>query len=124
MPQYFAQAVPMTIEKLEVLGRFYRRCVRRSLSPARTNDHRRNILYINEGVVKFGASQMGKVDDIVGNLPDPSSDLFSGSQVQLDSFARVALKDAEYSRVRLYGGFFLCEQAGASNRCNNYSQKK
>jgi hypothetical protein len=44
--------------------------------------------------------------------------------VQLDSFARVALKDAEYSRIRLEGGSFLREQAGTSEGRNNDSEKK
>jgi hypothetical protein len=50
---------------------------------------------------------MGKIDNVVGCLADFPSDLFSRSQVQLDSLARVTLKDAEYSRIRLEGGFFL-----------------
>ena len=62
---------------------------------------------------------MGKIDDIVGNLADSPSDFFSRSEVQLDSFARVALKDAEYSRIRLDAGFFLREQAGTTDRGNN-----
>jgi len=52
---------------------------------------------------------MGKIDNIVGNLPDSPSNLFSRSQMQLDSLARIALKDAEYSGVSLDTGFFLGE---------------
>jgi hypothetical protein len=33
---------------------------------------------------------MGKIDNVVGYLADFPSDLFAGSQVQLDSFTRVA----------------------------------
>jgi hypothetical protein len=44
---------------------------------------------------------MGKIDDIVGDLSDFASDFFSRSQVQLDSFSGIALKDAEYGRIRL-----------------------
>jgi hypothetical protein len=66
---------------------------------------------------------MGKIDDIVGNLADSPSDFLSRSQVQLDSFARVALKDAEYSRIRLNDGFFLRGQAGTRDRRNNDSEK-
>ena len=79
----------------------------RSLPSACTNDHRRDIFHIYESVVKFGTSQMGKINDVVGNLADSSSDLFSRSQVQLDSFAGVALKYADYGCIRLDGGFFL-----------------
>jgi hypothetical protein len=57
-------------------------------------------------------------------LADSPSDFFSRSEVQLDSFARVALKDAEYSRIRLDGGFFLRGQGGTSDRRNDDSQKK
>jgi hypothetical protein len=53
---------------------------------------------------------MGKIGDIVGDLSDSPSKFLSRSQMQLDSFARVALKDAEHTRVRLDGGFFLREQ--------------
>jgi hypothetical protein len=62
---------------------------------------------------------MGKINDIVGNLADFPSDFFSRSQVQLDSFARGALKDAEYGRIRLDAGFVLREQAGTTDRGNN-----
>jgi hypothetical protein len=57
-------------------------------------------------------------------LADSPSDFFSRSEVQLDSFAGIALKDAEYSRIRLDGGFFLREQAGTSDRRNSDSEKK
>ena len=67
---------------------------------------------------------MGKIDDVVGYLADFPSDLFSRSQMQLDSFARVALKDAEYRRIRLEGGSFLREQTGTSEGRNNDSEKK
>jgi hypothetical protein len=36
--------------------------------------------------------------------------------MQLDRFANVRLKDAEYSRIGRNGGFFLCEQAGTTER--------
>jgi hypothetical protein len=67
---------------------------------------------------------MGKTDNVVGYLADSACDLFSRSQVQLDSFTCVALKDAEYSRIRLEGGSFLRQQAGTSDRRNNDSEKK
>jgi len=65
---------------------------------------------------------MGKIDDVVGYLADFSSNLFSGPQMQLDSFARVGLKDAQHSRIRLEGGFFLRWQAGTSDCCNSDSE--
>jgi hypothetical protein len=61
---------------------------------------------------------MGKIDNVVGYLANCPCDFFSGSQVQLDSFARIALQDAEYARIRLEGGFFLRQQAGTSDRRN------
>src|SRR5581483_7774843 len=67
---------------------------------------------------------MGKINDIVGNLSNSPSDLFSGSQVQLNHFASVALKNADYSRIRLDGGFFLGEQTGTSARHDHNSEKK
>jgi len=67
---------------------------------------------------------MGKKDDVVGYLADSSSYLFSRSQVQLDSFTRVALKETEYSRIRLERGSFLRQQAGTGDRRNNDSEKK
>lgn len=60
---------------------------------------------------------MGNVDHIVGYLAYSPSDLFSRSQVQLDSFTRVALKDAEYGRIRLEGALSCAsklEQATAA----------
>ena len=65
---------------------------------------------------------MGKIDNVVGYLADFSSDLLTGPQVQLDSFARVGLKDAQHSRIRLERGFFLRRQAGTGDRCNNDSE--
>jgi len=67
---------------------------------------------------------MGKIDNIVGDLSDFASDFFSRSQVQLDSFSGVSLKDAEYGRIRLDGSFFLREQAGARERCNDDNSEK
>jgi hypothetical protein len=67
---------------------------------------------------------MGKIDDVVGYLANFPSDFFSRSQVQLDSFARAALKDAEYRCIRLEGCSFLREQAGTSDCRNNDSEKK
>lgn len=67
---------------------------------------------------------MGKINDVVGYLANFPPDLFAGSQVQLDSFSRVALKDAEYGRIRLQGGSFLREQAGTSDCHDNNSEKK
>ena len=64
---------------------------------------------------------MGKINDVVGDLADLPSNLFSGSQVQLDGFARVGLKDVEHSRIRLEGSLFLRLQAGTGDRCNNDS---
>ena len=114
-------AIPKCLEDLDLsCHQFIQRC----LVASRANYHRRNIFHIYEGVVKLRAGQMGKIDDIVGNLADFPSDLFSRSQVQLDSFARVALKDAEYSRVRLEGGSFLREQTGTNERRNNDSETK
>ena len=96
----------------------------RSLSADRTNYHRRDFFYIYESVEKFRASQMRKIDDIVGNLPDSPSDLFPRSQVQLDSLAGIAVQYAEHSRIRLDAGSFLGEQAGTKNRRNDDSEKK
>jgi hypothetical protein len=67
---------------------------------------------------------MGKIDNIICDLADSPSDFFSRSEVQLDSFARAALKDADYSRIRLDGGFFLRGQAGTSDRRHDDSEKK
>ena len=66
---------------------------------------------------------MGKIDDIVGDLADSPSDFFSRSEVLLDSLARAGLKDAEYSRIRQDGGFFLRRQGGTTDRRNNDSEK-
>ena len=58
---------------------------------------------------------MGKVNDVVGYLADFSSDLFSGPQVRVDSFARVGLKDTQHSRIRL-GRLFPVPEAGTGDR--------
>ena len=60
---------------------------------------------------------MGKIDNVVGYLADSPSDLVSRSQAQLDSFAGVALKDAEYTRIGLEAAFSCAsklEQATAA----------
>ena len=65
---------------------------------------------------------MGKINDVVRYLADLPCNLFSGSQVQLDGFARVALQDVEHSSIRLEGSFLLRLQAGTGDRCNNDSK--
>jgi hypothetical protein len=73
------------------------------LSAGHANYHGRDIFHIDERVEKFRASEVRKVDNVVGNLRDFASELFSRSQVQLDSFAGTALKDAQHARIRLQG---------------------
>ncbi len=66
------------------------------LSAGDANHHGRNVLHVNEGVEIFRARQIRKVDDVVANLRDFASELFSRSQVQLDSFTGAALKDTMF----------------------------
>jgi hypothetical protein len=94
------------------------------LSAGHANYDCRNVFRINEGVEIFRASEVRKMDNAVGNLRDFASELFSRSQVQLDSFAGAALKDAQHARIRLQGGLFLSEQTGTGNRRNNQSEKR
>jgi hypothetical protein len=64
------------------------------------------------------------VDDVVVHLRDFAAHFLSRSQMQLDSFAGAALEDTEDGRIRLQDGFFLGEQTGTADRCNDDSEKK
>ncbi len=64
------------------------------------------------------------MDDVVSDFCDLASHFFSRSQMQLDSFAGAALKDAEDGGIRLQDGFFLGEQTGTADRRNHDSEKK
>jgi hypothetical protein len=101
----------------------FRHCRAALLSPGNANHDSRNVFNINEGVEIFRASKIGNMDDVVGHLRDFASHFFSGSQVQLHSFTRAALKDAGDGRIRLQGSLFLSDQAGASNRQDGYEKK-
>jgi hypothetical protein len=94
------------------------------LSAGDTNYDRRNILHIDERVEIFRACQIRKVDDIISHLGDFASHFFSRSQMQLDRFARAALKDARHGRVRLQSGFVLRQRAGEGCRGEDDSNKK
>jgi len=89
-----------------------------SLSAARSNHDCCNVFPIDEGIEKFCASQMRKMDDIVGNLFDPAANFLSRIQVQLDSFAGAALEDANDGRVGLQTDLILSGQTG-TDRCDD-----
>jgi hypothetical protein len=89
-----------------------------SLSAARSNHDCCNVFPIDEGIEKFCASQMRKMDDIVGNLFDPAANFLSRIQVQLDSFASGALQDANDGRVGLQTDLILSGQTG-TDRCDD-----
>ena len=61
----------------------------------------------DEGIEKFRTSQIGKMDDVLSDFCHFAAHFFSGSQMQLDSFAGAALKETEDGGVWLQGGFFL-----------------
>jgi hypothetical protein len=63
------------------------------------------------------------MDDTVGNLLNFAADFFSRIQVQLDSFARAALENAEDRRIRLQTDFILSWQI-ATEGCDDESKKK
>jgi len=63
------------------------------------------------------------MDDIVCDLRDFASHFFSGSQEQLDRFARAALKNAGYGCSRLQSSFFLGGQTGTGQCCNKHCEK-
>ena len=94
------------------------------LSTGDTNYHRRNVFHIDKRVEIFRASKIGKMNDVVRYLRDLAAHFFSGSQVQLDTFAGAALKKADDSRVRLQGGLVLRERAGTRYGGNDYCDKK
>ena len=95
-----------------------------SLSAADANYDRRNILHIDEVIEIFRAGQIRKMDDAIGHLRDFASHFFSRSQVQLNGFARVALKDAGNARIGLEAGLVLSKRAGADYRGNDHYKKK
>ena len=57
------------------------------LSAGDTNYHRRNVFDIDKRVEIFRASKIKKMNDVVRYLRDLAAHFFSGSQVQLDTFA-------------------------------------
>jgi hypothetical protein len=79
------------------------------LSAARPNRDCRNVFHIDKRIEEFCASQMRKMDDLVGNLRNLATDFFSRTQMQLDSFAGAALEDAEDGRIGLQTDFVLGE---------------
>jgi hypothetical protein len=95
-----------------------------SLSASYANYDCRNIFHIDEGIEIFSASQIRKMDDAVGHLRDFASHFFSRSQVELNRFARAALKDAGDARIGLQAGFVLSERASADCRGNDHYKKK
>jgi hypothetical protein len=64
------------------------------------------------------------MDDVFSDSCHFAAHFFSGSQMQLDSFAGAALKEAEDGGVWLQGSFFLSEQTGTGNRRNDDSDNK
>jgi len=84
----------------------------------------RHIFQIDEGVEIFRAGQIRKMDDAVGHLGDFASHFFPRSQVQLNRFARVALKDAGDARIRLQASLILRKRAGADYQGNDHYKKK
>jgi hypothetical protein len=69
----------------------------------------RDILQIDERVEIFRSSEVRKVDDIVGNLRDFTSQFFSRSQMHFDRFAGASLKYAEDTGIGLQASFLLRE---------------
>jgi hypothetical protein len=100
-----------------------RHSMQQLLSAARSDDHCRNMVHIDEGVEKFCAGQMGKMNDIVGNLLDSTPDFFPSLQVQLHGFTGGALEDAENGGVGLHSDFGLGGQIGATC-CQEKCKKK
>ena len=62
------------------------------------------------------------MDEIVRYLCDFAAHFLSRSQVQFDTFTRAPLKKADHGRVRLKSSFFLSDQAGASDRQDDYEK--
>ena len=63
------------------------------------------------------------MDDVLSDSCHFAAHFFSGSQMQLDSFAGAALKQTEDGGVWLEGGFFLSKQVGTRN-CRNDDYEK
>jgi len=64
------------------------------------------------------------MDDVFSDSGHFTAHFFSGSQMQLDSFAGPALKETEDGGVWSQAGFFLSEQIGTGNRRNDDSDNK
>src|SRR5438093_1786101 len=102
MPMFFVimlrvSAIPQLLDNPEPACRSRAR----SLFAGDANYYRRNIFCIDECVEIFRAGQSGKMDGVPAHLRDFAAHFFSRSQVQLDRFAGVALKDAEYGHISL-----------------------
>ena len=64
------------------------------------------------------------MDNVFGNFFDLAADFLSRIQVQLDSFARAALENAEDRRIGLQTDFVLGEQTRTTDCRNQNSEKK
>lgn len=82
------------------------------LFAARTNYGRRNLFHIHKSIEKFCAGQMGKMDDVFGNLFDSPANFLPRIQAQLEALARAGLENAEDGRVRLEIDFVLGGDTG------------
>jgi hypothetical protein len=124
LPLTILKAVGQPILGTEILDRQYPQCeLWAPLSAGDTDDDGRNVLCIDEGVEVFRVGNIGKMNDVGGDLREFASHFLSGSQVQLDRFARAALKNADDDRIRLQSSFLLGGQTGTGDCCNNYCQK-
>jgi len=65
----------------------------------------RSIFHVDKRIEVFRATEIGKMNDVVRRLCNFASHFLYRSQVQLDRFARAALKDASDAGIRLQGRF-------------------
>jgi len=98
--------------------------VQQSLSAGDADDHSRNVLCIDKGVEVLRASEVGNMNDVVGDLRDFAAHFLSRSQVKLDNFPSATLKKTDDRSVSLQGGLFLSKRAATHDRCYNSYEKK
>jgi hypothetical protein len=75
-----------------------------------SNDHSGNVRRINGGVEKLRAGELRKMNELVSDFLDLSSDLLTGLHPQLDGLTHVLLENAQDRIAGLQIDFALGEQ--------------
>jgi hypothetical protein len=92
------------------------RAIHRALLALCSNDHGGHVRRINGGIEKFRAGELRKMDELVSDFLDLSSDLLTGFHSQFDGLTRVLLENAQDRIAGLEIDFALRKQLRANKR--------